>query len=76
MKLVSSGCMFGDWETVKEIPYQTSLLCYSPQGQVLVLKKDDLIKHNIPANSEAWEYIMANSEQQQMELVSLYVDKL
>ena len=41
--LISNGRMLGDYECIKGVPYQTSLICYSPEAQVYIVAKDDFL---------------------------------
>ena len=53
--------MVGDYECLHKIPYQTSMICYSPTAQVLVYHKDDLMKLK-KSNEDAWQFIFECSQ--------------
>ena len=61
MMIISNGRMVGDYECFNKCPYQTSLVCYSPQAQIYVMKKEDLFKCKI-ANEDNWKFMKEQSE--------------
>jgi len=58
---MGAGRMVGDYECLHKIPYQTSMICYSPTAQVLVYHKDDLMKLK-KSNEDAWQFIFECSQ--------------
>ena len=53
--------MVGDYECIKNIPYQTSIKCLSEKGQVLVVEKADFLELET-VSEDYWNDIVQESK--------------
>ena len=59
---VNGGRMLGDYEIIKNIPAQMSLICYSHDAEIKTIDKKDFLA--LEPIAEAWRQISKMSELQ------------